>query len=86
MEESEVSRIFPNEEFGFWTITVERPLRLRIFPERQIQNSLLLKKDEYAQYKIAIASLPSGTPLDDWTKFAKATGLKATILKRSDLS
>lgn len=82
MEESEVSRIFPNEEFGFWTITVERPLRLRIFPERQIPNSLLLKKDEYAQYKIAIASLPSGTPLDDWTKFAKATGLKATILKK----
>lgn len=28
-DESEVSKIFPNEEFGYWKITVERPLRLR---------------------------------------------------------
>lgn len=30
MEESEVSRIFSNEEFGYWSITVERPLRQRV--------------------------------------------------------
>lgn len=28
-ENSEVSKVFPNEEFGYWQITVERPLRLR---------------------------------------------------------
>lgn len=27
-EETERSKIFPNEEFGYWKITVERPLRL----------------------------------------------------------
>lgn len=27
MEESEVSRIFDNDEFGYWSITVNRPLR-----------------------------------------------------------
>lgn len=27
--EKEQSKIFPNEEFGYWKITVERPLRLR---------------------------------------------------------
>jgi type I restriction enzyme M protein len=29
-EETEQSKIFPNEAFGFWKITVERPLRLRV--------------------------------------------------------
>jgi type I restriction enzyme M protein len=29
-EETEQSKIFPNEAFGYWKITVERPLRLKI--------------------------------------------------------
>jgi type I restriction enzyme M protein len=29
-EESEQSRIFDNREFGYWKVTVERPLRIRI--------------------------------------------------------
>ena len=29
-EESEQSRIFPNDAFGYWKVTVERPLRLRV--------------------------------------------------------
>jgi type I restriction enzyme M protein len=29
-EESDISKIFPNEEFGFWNITVERPLRQKV--------------------------------------------------------
>jgi type I restriction enzyme M protein len=34
-EESEQSKIFPNQAFGYWKVTVERPLRLRgIDPER----------------------------------------------------
>ncbi len=34
-EESEQSKIFPNAAFGFWKVTVERPLRLRgIDPNR----------------------------------------------------
>ena len=36
-EESEQSRIFPNAAFGYWKLTVERPLRLavRLSPERR---------------------------------------------------
>ena len=30
MEESDVSRIFSNEEFGYWSVTVDRPLRQRV--------------------------------------------------------
>jgi type I restriction enzyme M protein len=34
-EETEQSKIFPNEAFGYWKVTVERPLRLRgIDPQR----------------------------------------------------
>jgi type I restriction enzyme M protein len=34
-EETEQSKIFPNETFGYWKVTVERPLRVRgIDPER----------------------------------------------------
>ena len=34
-KETEQSKIFPNEAFGYWKITVERPLRIRdIDPER----------------------------------------------------
>jgi type I restriction enzyme M protein len=29
-QESEQSKIFPNKAFGYWKITVERPLRLRV--------------------------------------------------------
>jgi type I restriction enzyme M protein len=29
-EESEQSKIFPNEAFGYWKVTVERPLRLKV--------------------------------------------------------
>jgi type I restriction enzyme M protein len=29
-QETDQSKIFPNEAFGFWKITVERPLRLRV--------------------------------------------------------
>ena len=34
MEQSESSRIFDNSEFGYWAITVERPLRLRVDASR----------------------------------------------------
>ena len=29
MEESERSKVFPNEAFGYWKVVVDRPLRLR---------------------------------------------------------
>ena len=82
MEESEVSRVFNNDEFGYWSVTVERPLRLHIYPGREIPAGTFKKADELKTYKEAIAHLPEGTPLDDWAAFAKATKLKVAMLKK----
>lgn len=82
MEESDVSMIFDNDEFAYWTITVERPLRLRVYPEREIPANTFKKADELATVKKAIASVPTGTPLDDWMAFAAATKLKKGQLNK----
>nr|WP_308509334.1 class I SAM-dependent DNA methyltransferase [uncultured Stomatobaculum sp.] len=82
MEESEVSMIFNNDDFAYWSVSVERPLRLRVNPNGVIPTDVFKKADELAAVRKAIASVPSGTPLDDWAAFAKATKLKATVLKK----
>ena len=82
MEESEVSMVLNNDEFAYWTITVERPLRLRVYPNREIPSGTFKKAEELETVKKALASVPPETPKDDWTAFAKATKLKATILKK----
>ena len=82
MEQSDVSMVFNNEEFGYWSITVERPLRLRVCPDRTIPADLFKKAEELAAVKNAISSVPAGTPTDNWTAFAKATKLKAGVLKK----
>ena len=81
MEESEVSRVFPNDEFGFWNITVERPLRLRVFPNRTIL-ATVLKDTERKTVEKALEKVTVETPLDDWDAFVAAVGLKATIAKK----
>lgn len=80
-EESEVSRIFENRDFGYWYVTVERPLRLRVDPQKKIP-ATVLKADELKAYCAAIAKLPDGTPLDDWMAFSKATKMKSALLKK----
>ena len=82
MEQSKVSMIFDNEEFGYWSVTVERPLRLRIYPDREIPADLFKKADEFAAVQSAVAEAAKNAPLDDWTAFAKATKLKAATLKK----
>ena len=82
MEESDVSRIFDNREFAYWNVTVERPLRLRVFPERAIPDGTFKKPSELEAVRRALTGVPAGTPLDDWDAFAKATGLKKTQLKK----
>ena len=82
MEENDVSMIFDNDEFAYWSITVERPLRLRVYPEREIPADTFKKSDELMTVKKAIASVPAGTPLDDWTAFAAATKLKKGQLNK----
>lgn len=82
MEESSVSRVFDNREFGYWSITVERPLRLRVYPDRMIPADTFKKAEELEQVQKAIRSVPARTPTNDWAAFAKATKLKAAALKK----
>lgn len=82
MEESEVSMILNNEDFGYWNVTVERPLRLRVYPDRAIPADTFKKSHEYDSVIAAIEKAAKTAPLDDWTAFAKATKLKAAALKK----
>ena len=82
MEESEVSIILNNEDFGYWNVTVERPLRLCVYPDRAIPADTFKKSDEYDSVIAAIEKAAKTAPLDDWTVFAKATKLKAAALKK----
>ena len=82
MEESEVSMILNNGDFGYWSVTVERPLRLRVYPDRAIPTDTFKKSDEYDSVIAAIEKAAKTAPLDDWTAFAKATKLKAAALKK----
>jgi len=82
MEESEVSMILNNGDFGYWSVTVERPLRLRVYPDRPIPTNTFKKSDEYDSVIAAIEKAAKTAPLDDWTAFAKATKLKAAALKK----
>lgn len=82
MEQSDVSMIFNNDEFAYWSITVERPLRLRVYPNREIPAGIFKKEAELTAVKEALAAVPSDIPLDNWAVFAKATKLKAGVLKK----
>lgn len=82
MEESDISMIFDNNEFAYWTITVERPLRLRVYPNREVPANTFKKTDELAVVRDAVAAAAAIAPLDDWCAFAKATKLKAAQLKK----
>lgn len=82
MDDSEISKTYPNSEFGYWLVTVERPLRLRVHPERPIPEGTFKKTKDIQAVHDALTSLPDGTPLDNWTTFAKALKLKKTLLKK----
>lgn len=97
MEESEVSKIFDNSEFGYWSVTVERPLRLKIYPEK-FENVSLSTFKNVKKWNTVMESLNSALKelneevytdsengslyLNDWGKFAEATKLSKTDLKK----
>lgn len=88
MEESDVSKVFDNSEFGYWNVTVDRPLRLRVFPEREIPEkdekgkALFKKHTELLDVRQAVQEAAKTALFDDWDAFAKATKLKKTQLKK----
>ena len=80
-EENEQSKIFDNREFGYWQVTVERPLRLRVKPDAELTAGKL-KAAEITKCKQAMEQVPASVPLDDWNQYAKALGLRVTLLKK----
>ena len=68
MEESEVSIILNNEDFGYWNVTVERPLRLRVYPDRAIPADTFKKSDEYDSVIAAIEKAGKCDEDGDYTK------------------
>ncbi len=82
MEENELSKVFDNEEFAYWSFVVERPLRLKVHPDRCIPVELFKSAEEMEMVQKALVSVSHGIPLNDWEAFAHATGLKAGILKK----
>ena len=79
-EETPESKIFPNSEFGYWEITVDRPLRLRIHPDADLSS---LSARDLEICRNAMAKVPDDTPLDDWDAYARALGkMTKTLLKK----
>ena len=75
------SRVFPNSEFGYWSVTVERPLRLRVLGDAVIPQSVKLKEKERNMVDDVIKNLSTYT-LDDWTEFVKETKLAVGVAKK----
>ncbi len=55
---------------------------MRVYPDREIPSILFKKVDELTAIQSAIAKAAKVAPLDDWPAFAKATKLKAGVLKK----
>lgn len=81
-KETEKSKIFPNEEFGYWKVTVERPLRLRVVPDADISMADGLKVDEKEKCQSAMQNVGKDVPIDDWNKYAKALKLPKALAKK----
>ena len=82
MEENEHSIILDNEEFLYWSITVEQPLRLRICPDKKIPEDIFKKHEEYEEVMRALKNIGEDVVLDDWGKFCECVKLKRTLLKK----
>ena len=80
-EKNEQSKIFDNREFGYWQITVDRPLRLRIIPDADLTLGKL-KPAEIEQCSEAIRAVSPNVPLNDWDRYSHALGLKTALLKK----
>ena len=65
MEESDVSMVLNNEDFGYWSVTVERPLRYRIDVNvKTIKETLLLFRTFGIDVKPNYTNVPEIAPAD----------------------
>ncbi|EGT3953505.1 N-6 DNA methylase [Clostridioides difficile] len=65
-EDGEHSRVFPNEEFGYYSVTVNRPLRLRVVTD---DDSIAAIKSEDEQLAEAVAGLQETLLNSDLTNY-----------------
>ena len=88
-EENEHCKIFDNDDFGYSTITVERPLRLNfaVIPERiaSLEESahLMKLKEDLGRLKDALLSIGNGNIYKNRDTFIKAFKKKLSQLGMS---
>ena len=82
MEESDVSKVFDNDEFGYWSVTVDCPLRLRIDLSKQIPDEVFKTATEGDSVRSALQAVAEGKLSDDWAAFSTEAKLKTALLKR----
>lgn len=87
-EETEESKIFPNEAFGYWKVTVDRPLRLKgidpnkDYSSKEIKNLLSTsERDEQAPAVIARVCKTGVEPEPLTGKFKHDTGLFTSVVE-----
>ena len=79
-EENEQSRIFPNEEFGYYEISVERPLRLKAcFTNNGI--SACIQDKKYRDLQELLSRLFEGMGGREYLDFNKFVDDAKTIAK-----
>ena len=93
-EESEQSKIFPNEAFGYWKLTVERPLRLAVDLAAERRNVFRTICEEAGELPLAdladrlAAGLGPGphrdfnTLMDSLAEEARERGVKLTAKRK----
>lgn len=79
LRETPESKIFNNDEFGYWQITVERPLRLSVDVTKPIPANALkpAERTAFDEVKERFVGRVLG-----WDDFAEESGLKKSILKK----
>ena len=94
-EEAEQSKIFPNEAFGYWKVTVERPLRLTVDLSPDHRQRLRAacrdaKEEPLANVIDRVATVLGAGPHPDFNRFmevvvadASAHGVKLTAKRKN---
>ena len=83
-EETEQSKIFPNEAFGYWKVTVERPLRLTVdlTPDRrQLFRAACrdVKEEPLANIIDRVSEVLGTGPHPNFNHFMSAVAVDATV-------
>jgi type I restriction enzyme M protein len=81
-EETGQSKLFPNETFGYWKVTVERPLRLKVEFDKatsvRFRKACVEAKDEEMPKVVdALAETIGPGPHSDYSTFLKTAGIAA---------